>query len=94
MFIFKNHIAKASSVNYVQIIPHKPILFTALYLLKVIYNIKKKNMGNILYTAAVILVIIWAIGFLGFHASGIIHILLAIAVIAILLRLIQGKKPV
>jgi Family of unknown function (DUF5670) len=51
-------------------------------------------MGNILYTAAVILVIIWAIGYLGFHAGGIIHILLVIAVIAVILRVIQGKRIV
>ncbi len=51
-------------------------------------------MGNILYTVAVILVIIWAVGFLGFHTGGIIHVLLVIAVIAVLLRLIQGKSMV
>lgn len=50
-------------------------------------------MGNLLYTIAVILVIAWAIGFLGFHAGGIIHILLVIAAIAILIRIIQGRKP-
>jgi hypothetical protein len=51
-------------------------------------------MGNLLYTVAVILIIIWAIGFLGgFVASGLIHILLVIAVIVVLLRLIQGRKP-
>jgi Family of unknown function (DUF5670) len=49
-------------------------------------------MGNLLYTIAVILVIVWAIGFLGMHVGGIIHILLVIAVIAILFRVIQGKK--
>jgi len=49
-------------------------------------------MGNLLYTLAVILIIIWAIGFLGFHAGGIIHILLVIAVVVVLLRLIQGRK--
>lgn len=49
-------------------------------------------MGNLLYTLAVILVIIWDIGFLGYNAGGIIHILLVIAVIAILLRVIQGRK--
>jgi hypothetical protein len=49
-------------------------------------------MGNLLYTIAVILIIIWAIGFLGFHAGGIIHILLVIAVVVVLLRLIQGRK--
>ena len=48
-------------------------------------------MGNILYIIAVILVIVWAIGFLGGYATGgIIHILLVIAVIAILLRIIRG----
>jgi hypothetical protein len=49
-------------------------------------------MGNLLYTIAVILVIIWAIGFLGYHAGGIIHILLVIAAISVILRVIQGKK--
>jgi hypothetical protein len=49
-------------------------------------------MGNLLYIIAVILVISWAIGFLGFHAGGIIHILLVIAVIAVLFRLISGRK--
>jgi hypothetical protein len=51
-------------------------------------------MGNLLYVIAVILIIGWAIGFLGYHAGGIIHILLVIALISIVLRLIQGKKPV
>lgn len=47
-------------------------------------------MGNLLYLIAVILVIAWAIGFLGYHASGLIHILLVIAVIVVLLRVIRG----
>jgi hypothetical protein len=49
-------------------------------------------MGNLLYTIAVILVIIWAIGFLGYNAGGLIHVLLVIALIVVLLRIIQGKK--
>jgi hypothetical protein len=49
-------------------------------------------MGNLLYVAAVILIILWAVGFLGYHAGGLIHILLIIALIAVLLRVIQGKK--
>lgn len=48
-------------------------------------------MGNLLYVIAVILVIAWAIGFLGYSAGGLIHILLVIAVIAIILRLIRGS---
>lgn len=51
-------------------------------------------MGNLLYIIAVILIIGWAVGFLGFHAGGLIHILLVIALIAIILRVIQGKSIV
>ena len=52
-------------------------------------------MSNLLYTIAVILVLVWAISFLGgIYTGGIIHLLLVIAVIAIVLRLIQGKRPV
>lgn len=47
-------------------------------------------MGNLLYVIAVILIIGWAIGFLGgYTSSGLIHILLVIAVIAILLKVIR-----
>ena len=49
-------------------------------------------MGNLLYVVAVILIIAWAIGFIGYSAGGLIHILLVIAVIAIVLRLIQGRR--
>ena len=49
-------------------------------------------MGNLLYNIAVILVILWAIGFLGFNFGGLIHVLLVIAVVAVLLRIIQGRK--
>ncbi len=51
-------------------------------------------MGNLLYTIAVILIIFWAIGFFAYSAGSIIHILLVIAVIAIILRVIQGNKPI
>ncbi|MCD0489014.1 lmo0937 family membrane protein [Pedobacter sp. MC2016-14] len=48
-------------------------------------------MGNLLYLIAVILVIIWAISFLGgYYTGGIIHALLVIAIIAIILRVIRG----
>jgi hypothetical protein len=52
-------------------------------------------MGNLLYVIAVIMIIGWAIGFFAYAAGGIIHILLVIAIIAIILRVIQGnKKPI
>lgn len=48
-------------------------------------------MGNLLYLIAVVLIIIWAVSFFGGYATGgIIHILLVIAIIAILLRVIRG----
>ncbi len=49
-------------------------------------------MSNLLYAIAVILVILWALGFFVYSSGSIIHILLVIAVIAILFRLIKGRK--
>jgi hypothetical protein len=49
-------------------------------------------MGNLLYFVAVILIILWAVGYLGFQTGSLIHILLVIAVIAVLLRLISGRR--
>jgi hypothetical protein len=49
-------------------------------------------MSNLLYIVAVILVIFWAIGFFTYSAGGIIHVLLVIALIAVILRIIQGKS--
>jgi Family of unknown function (DUF5670) len=51
-------------------------------------------MGNLLYVVAVVLIIGWLVGFIGFHAGGLIHILLVIALIAIILRVISGRKAV
>jgi len=50
-------------------------------------------MGNLLYAIAVILIIIWAIGFFAYSAGAVIHLLLVIAVVVILLRIIQGRNP-
>jgi hypothetical protein len=49
-------------------------------------------MQNLLYTIAVVLVILWALGFFVYSAGNLIHILLVIAVVAVLLRLIKGKS--
>jgi hypothetical protein len=48
-------------------------------------------MGNLLYIVAVVLIIGWFSGFFAFHAGGILHALLVIAVIAIIVRLLQGE---
>ncbi len=50
-------------------------------------------MANLLWTIAVLCVIIWAISFLGgFVTGGIIHLLLVIAVIAIIYNLLTGRR--
>ncbi len=48
-----------------------------------------------LWTIAVILFILWLLGFFAFHvAGGLIHILLVIAIIVVIFRLITGRRPV
>jgi len=49
-------------------------------------------MGSFLYGIALILVLIWAIGFLGYGAGALIHALLVLAIISVLLRIIGGKS--
>lgn len=50
-------------------------------------------MGNLLYVIAVILVIVWAVSFFtGAYTGNIIHILLVVAIVAVLLRVIRGGK--
>ena len=46
-------------------------------------------MRSLLYIIAVILIIGWAIGFFAYSAGGIIHLLLVIAIIALLLGVIR-----
>jgi len=57
-------------------------------------KLNKNIMGNLLYTVAVIMIIFWAIGFFAYSAGSVIHILLVIAVVAVILRVIQGRNPV
>jgi hypothetical protein len=47
-----------------------------------------------LYTIAVILIILWALGLVTGTAGGLIHILLLLAIVAVLLRVISGRRPV
>ncbi len=46
-----------------------------------------------LYTIAIILVVLWALGLVSsFAMGGFIHILLVVAVVLILVRLISGRR--
>jgi hypothetical protein len=47
-----------------------------------------------LYTLAVVLVILWLLGLVtSYTLGGFIHILLVVAIVVILLRIINGQKP-
>lgn len=55
---------------------------------------KKKGKMVMLYTIAVILVLLWLVGLLtSYTMGGLIHALLVIAIVVILLRVITGRKP-
>ena len=48
-----------------------------------------------LWTIAVILIVLWLLGLVSSYTlGGFIHILLVIAIIVVLIRIIQGRKPV
>ncbi|GGI17310.1 lmo0937 family membrane protein [Oxalicibacterium faecigallinarum] len=47
-----------------------------------------------LYTIAVVLLILWLLGLVSAYTiGGFIHILLVIAIVLVLLRIISGRKP-
>lgn len=56
-------------------------------------HLKTSKMGSLLYILAVVLIIIWAISFLALHVtSGLIHLLLVIAVILFIIKLVTGRS--
>jgi hypothetical protein len=48
-----------------------------------------------LYIVAVVLLVLWLLGLLSSYTmGGFVHILLVIAIVVVLVRVIQGRKPV
>jgi hypothetical protein len=53
----------------------------------------EKRRNTMLETIAVVLVVLWLLGFVSSYTmGGLIHILLVIAVVVILVRIIQGRR--
>jgi len=53
------------------------------------------RMHAMLFTLAIVLFILWALGAFAFHVGGgLIHLLLVLALIVIVYRLITGRRPV
>jgi hypothetical protein len=50
---------------------------------------------DLLWTIAIILVILWLLGLVtSYTLGGFVHILLVLAIIVVLIRVIQGRKPI
>jgi len=53
------------------------------------------NLGTLLWTVAIVLVLMWLLGMVtSYTIGGFIHILLVVALIVVLIRVIQGRRPV
>ena len=47
-----------------------------------------------LWTVFVILLVLWGLGLMtGYTMGGVIHVLLVVAIVVMLIRVIQGRKP-
>lgn len=57
-------------------------------------EVKERSVGmsGFLYFIAILLIIGWIVGLTAFDAGGLIHILLVLAIIAVLFRLIRGRS--
>jgi len=54
----------------------------------------RRKEDPMLWTIAVILIILWLLGLVsGYTIGNFIHILLVVAVVIVLVRIIQGRKP-
>jgi hypothetical protein len=50
---------------------------------------------DLLWTIAVILIVLWLLGMVSSYTlGGFVHILLVLAIIVVLIRVIQGRRPV
>jgi hypothetical protein len=71
---------RAAAVRHNRAVPHKR-------------PARAKERATMLMTIAVILIVLWALGFVtSYTMGGLIHVLLVIAIIVILVRVIQGRK--
>lgn len=56
--------------------------------------VNPKKAQAMLYTIALILIVLWALGLItAAPIGGFIHVLLVIAIVVVLVRIIQGRRP-
>jgi hypothetical protein len=57
-------------------------------------RLRSLSMSLVLSTIVIVLLVLWLLGVVtSYTMGGLIHILLVVAVIAVLLRIIQGRNP-
>lgn len=57
-------------------------------------SVHRNEENRMLWTIFVILLVLWLLGFIsGYTIGGFIHILLVIAIVVVLIRIIQGRRP-
>src|SRR3954454_123940 len=62
---------------------------------RALLHTEDKEIQNMLWTIAVILLVLWALGLTtAYTASGLIHILLVLAIVVVLIRVIQGRRAI
>ncbi|RPI15588.1 MAG: lmo0937 family membrane protein [Acidobacteriales bacterium] len=48
-----------------------------------------------LYTIAVVLIVLWLLGLVSSYTmGGLIHLLVVLAIVAVLVRVLQGQRPI
>jgi asparagine N-glycosylation enzyme membrane subunit Stt3 len=63
--------------------------------LKNLSFVRQRRARSMLWTIAVLLLILWLLGMVSSYTlGGFIHILLVLAIVAVLIRVIQGRNPV
>jgi hypothetical protein len=59
---------------------------------RALFPVRKKE-TNMLWTLAVVFLVLWAMGFLAFHVTtGFIHLLLVVALVVVVIQLISGRR--
>jgi Family of unknown function (DUF5670) len=57
-------------------------------------NSKNERSFDMLWTLVVILIVLWLLGVLtSYTAGGLIHVLLLVALVVVIIRLLQGRRP-
>ncbi len=82
MYANAQRISASKATMKASVKPHAPL------------RISVEGDRTVLYTIAVILVVLWLLGLVtSYTLGGFIHILLVVAIIAVLLRVINGRTP-